>query len=182
LIAEGPPIASPTNPCSVNLATAIPKGERFDWLVEKATELGVDRLTPLVTERSVVDPRGTKLDRLRRTIIEASKQARRTRLMDLDPPRAWPELVQSTTGALCLIALPHGQPPSRWPCLIGLEAVVLAIGPEGGFTPAEEDLARSTGWHPIKINPNVLRIETAAIAGTAAVMTRCREGHGDGRD
>ena len=68
--------------CRLTLATAVPKGERFDWLVEKATELGVDRLVPIVTERSVVDPRAAKLDRLRRVIVEASKQCGRNRLMD----------------------------------------------------------------------------------------------------
>ena len=75
------------------LATAVPKGDRFDWLVEKATELGVERLIPIVTERSVVVPRGSKLDRLRRSIIEASKQCRRARLMELAEPMDWPELV-----------------------------------------------------------------------------------------
>jgi 16S rRNA (uracil1498-N3)-methyltransferase len=58
--------------CRLTLATAVPKGDRFDWLVEKATELGVARLVPLVTERSVVAPRSAKLDRLRRVIVEAS--------------------------------------------------------------------------------------------------------------
>ena len=111
LVADGPPIADVTPPCSFVLATAIPKGERFDWLVEKATELGVNRLIPVVTERSVVDPRQTKLDRLRRTIIEASKQARRNRLMVLEPARSWPELVASPGEAVRLIALPHGLPP-----------------------------------------------------------------------
>ena len=60
-------------PCSLILATAVPKGERFDWLIEKATELGVERLIPLVTDRSVDEPRVSKLERLRRSIIEASK-------------------------------------------------------------------------------------------------------------
>ena len=57
LVAQGPRLQELTSPCPLTLATAIPKGDRFDWLVEKATELGVDRLIPLVTEHSVVDPR-----------------------------------------------------------------------------------------------------------------------------
>ena len=68
-------------PCRLTLASAVSKGERFDWLVEKATELGVERLIPIVTDRSVVEPGVGKLSRLRRSIIEASKQCRRNRLV-----------------------------------------------------------------------------------------------------
>ena len=94
LIAEGEPIPEARPRCSLTLATAIPKGDRFDWLVEKATEIGVGRLIPLVTERSVVDPRESKLERLRRTIIEACKQSGRNRLMTLEPVTAWADLVR----------------------------------------------------------------------------------------
>jgi 16S rRNA (uracil1498-N3)-methyltransferase len=175
LIAEGPAIPEVPPPCALTLATAIPKGERFDWLVEKATEIGVTRLVPLVTERSVVDPREGKLERLRRTIVEASKQARRNRLMVLDPLLSWPELMRSTQLELRLIARPDGLPAGRWPPLPGGQAIVLAVGPEGGFSPAEEDLARSHGWWPIRLSTNVLRIETAGLAGAAAILTRCEE-------
>jgi 16S rRNA (uracil1498-N3)-methyltransferase len=183
LVAEGPPITETSPSCFVTLATAIPKGERFDWLVEKVTELGVEALIPLVTERSVVDPGEMKLQRLRRTIVEASKQSRRNRLMILHPARAWADLVRSAaeTFALRLIATPHGLPPSRWPALTGTKRVLLAVGPEGGFSPTEESLARSEGWHAIQISPNVLRIETAALAGTVAIMTRSPENQIDER-
>jgi 16S rRNA (uracil1498-N3)-methyltransferase len=184
LVAEGPPITETSPPFSVILATAIPKGERFDWLVEKATELGVDAFIPLVTERSVVDPGERKLQRLRRTIVEASKQSRRNRLMILHPARAWADLVGSAaeTFAVRLIATPHGLPPSRWPGLAGTKTVLLAIGPEGGFSRTEESLAKSEGWHAIQISPHVLRIETAALAGIAAVMTRNSENQTDERN
>ena len=89
------PLPERRPPFPLVLASAVPKGDRFDWLVEKATELGVERLIPLVTERSVVEPGPAKLTRLRRTIIEASKQCRRNRLMVLDPPTRWTELVGS---------------------------------------------------------------------------------------
>ena len=105
LVAQGQPIQELTPPCSLTLATAIPKGDRFDWLVEKATELGVARLIPLVTEHSVVDPRDSKLERLRRTIIEASKQSRRNRLMVLDSP--------SELGRPGAVGRPGGA--SAWP-------------------------------------------------------------------
>lgn len=156
LIAQGSPIQELILPCSVSLATAIPKGDRFDWLVEKATELGVARLIPLVTEHSVVDPRDSKLERLRRTVIEASKQSRRNRLMVLDSPSSWIDLVRSADQAVRLLARPGGLTPARWPRLQRRRDVVLAIGPEGGFSAGEEDLALTAGWHPIRLSTNVL--------------------------
>jgi 16S rRNA (uracil1498-N3)-methyltransferase len=184
LVPEGVPLEDARPPCRITLATAIPKGDRFDWLVEKATELGAVRLIPLITERSVVDPRGSKLERLRRTIVEACKQSRRSGLMDLDPPRAWPELLRETVsgGGLRLIALQSGLRPGRWPEVAGGSEVLLAVGPEGGFSPAEEQQAISGGWHPARLAAHVLRVETAAIAGVAAILARTREDDGDGLD
>jgi 16S rRNA (uracil1498-N3)-methyltransferase len=182
LVALGPPIAEVSSPCSLTLATAIPKGERFDWMVEKATELGVARLIPLVAERSVVNPRESKLDRLRRTIVEAAKQSRRNRLMVLEAAMTWPDVVSSRGEALCLIADPEGLPPFRWPVLKAQRELILAVGPEGGFSPAEMEIASAGGWHPIRLGVNVLRIETAAIAGAATIMARCQEQNADERN
>ena len=183
LVAEGEPIADLSPSCSLTLATALPKGERLDWLVEKATELGVARLIPLVTERSVVDPRQSKLDRLRRTIIEASKQSRRNRLMVLEPPISWTDLVASppAPGGQRLVAARHGLPPSRWPAQARGGEILLAVGPEGGFTPAEEELASAAGWHPIRLATHVLRVETAGLAGAAILLARCEEQDHDER-
>ena len=157
----------------LTLATAIPKGDRFDWLIEKATELGVERVVPLITERSSVDPRSAKLDRLRRAIIEASKQCRRNQLMILDEPVPWDWLtrVDSTTPHRW-IAHPGGT--SSWveaPLVRGDRAVV-AIGPEGGFTDQEVEQARTAQWMIINLSATILRIETAAIAVAAHLMMR----------
>lgn len=138
LVAEGAPFQEKTSACSLTLATAIPKGDRFDWLVEKATELGIVRLIPLITEHSVVDPRDSKLERLRRTIIEASKQSGRHRLMVLDSPRTWVELMRTSNEAIRLLAHPGGLAPAAWPRIDGRRAVMLAVGPEGGFSSGEE--------------------------------------------
>ena len=127
-----------TSPCSLTLATAIPKGDRFDWLVEKATELGVARLIPLVTEHSVVDPRESKLERLRRTIIEASKQSRRNRLMVLDSPLSWVDLVRSARQAVRLLARPDGLSPGRWPRLDGRRDAFWPSVPRAGSAPAKK--------------------------------------------
>lgn len=175
LIALGDPIVASLPICPLVLAAAIPKGERFDWLVEKATELGVSRLIPVVAERSVVVPRGTKLGRLRRSIVEASKQCRRARLMELSEPVEWTEVVESFPAAARFLADPRGAQPSRWPALERGREMVLAVGPEGGFTEVETELARGAGWFPIRLGDQILRVETAGLAGCAVLLARVPE-------
>jgi 16S rRNA (uracil1498-N3)-methyltransferase len=174
----GEPIPERRSPGPLTLATAVPKADRFDWLVEKATELGVERLIPLITERSVVAPRGSKLSRLRRAIIEASKQCRRDRLMILDEPTPWSALAKSSADALRFLADPHGRPPGQWPAIPRGRALVLAVGPEGGFTAPERALANRTGWIPINLGLHTLRIETAGLAGSIALISRIPDPEG----
>jgi 16S rRNA (uracil1498-N3)-methyltransferase len=162
--------SQPTPALELTLATAVPKGDRFDWLVEKATELGVARLVPLISERSVVDPRTAKLDRLRRAISEAAKQCRRDRLMELEPPVEWSRLVERSDG-LRLVAHPGGRPVAL--ALGGSSSslkATLALGPEGGFTEAEVAASTARGWLCVSLGPTILRVETAAIAGSAALL------------
>lgn len=175
LEADGPPTVEPPPPVAVEVGTAAPKGDRFDWLVEKAVELGVARLSPLITERSVVDPRGSKLDRLRKTVVEASKQSGRSRLMDVDAPSPLRAFLERADG-LRLIADPEGAWPESWPSIVRGQVVRLAVGPEGGFSDAERETALSLGWRPIRLGPHILRIETAVLAGAAAVLARCEPG------
>ncbi len=155
--------------CRLTLGSAVPKGDRFDWLVEKATELGVARLIPLVTERSVVDPRSAKIDRLRRVVVEAAKQCRRDRLMELEPPTPWASLVGSSEGSLKLIAHPGGGPVAASGVGRGA-SVVLAIGPEGGFTEGEVDRAVGAGWRLVDLGPTILRVETAGLAACSTLL------------
>ena len=95
LTAIGEPIPEREPPLPLVLASAAPKADRLDWLVEKATELGVARLIPLVSDRSVVEPGSSKIARLQCTVIEASKQCGRARLMAIDPPARWSNVVHS---------------------------------------------------------------------------------------
>ncbi|MGP0064735.1 MAG: RsmE family RNA methyltransferase [Isosphaeraceae bacterium] len=168
-------LAEVPTPVSLTLATAVPKGDRFDWLIEKATEIGVERLVPLITDRSVVAPRGSKLDRLRRSIIEASKQCRRARLMLLDDPMEWTDLLGAFPGSMRFLADPQGNPPQHWATIPRGGSVVLAVGPEGGFSSSEFDLARDSGWLAIRFSSHMLRIETAGLAGCAALLSRVPE-------
>lgn len=165
-----PLVPTPAPGCSLTLATAVPKGERFDWLVEKATELGVTRLIPLITERSVVDPRSAKLDRLRRVIVEASKQCQRTRLMDLETPTRWASLVSKNRSSMRLIAHPGAPGMAATGLRPAGQSVILAIGAEGGFTSLEVEQAVAEGWQVVGMGPTLLRVETAALAGCSALM------------
>ena len=147
----------------LTLAVAVPKGERFDWLVEKATELGVTRLIPLRTARGVVDPRESKLDRLRQVVIEACKQARRPWLMELTSLRDFAEWIPTVTG--CVLADPSGANlTTTLGERVSHDELTFAIGPEGGWTDDELSQARNHSACFVTLGETILRIETAAIA------------------
>jgi 16S rRNA (uracil1498-N3)-methyltransferase len=163
---DGPPAISLT------LGVAPPKGERLRWLVEKATELGVSAIVPLICERSVVEPRETKLLKLEQAVIAACKQCRRNRLMEIQAPCAVKEFLAPDVASIRLIAEPGGRPfrerlSERSDSDTSLRC---AIGPEGGFTDGELEAARLLGAMPVSLGGNVLRIETAAVAVASAVL------------
>jgi 16S rRNA (uracil1498-N3)-methyltransferase len=158
----------------ITLGVALPKGERQRWLVEKAVELGAERLVPLVTERGVAQPTPTALVRLRRAVIEASKQCGRTRLMEVTEPLACRDYLagpfpQTPGETLRVCAHPGGEKRLPYPTQATRE-VKLAVGPEGGFTEEEIAIARDQGWLVADLGPTILRVETAALA-LAAVFT-----------
>ncbi len=175
LTVVGPAMPDRTAPLRLTLASAVPKGDRFDWLVEKLTELGIERLIPIVTERSVVAPGASKLERIRKAIVEASKQCGRNQLMVVDPLSRWEHLVGICANAIKLIADPTGIQPRRWPAITCGSNVVFAVGPEGGFTEQERLIADQMGWLAISFSVNTLRIETAGLAGCAALLTHVKE-------
>jgi 16S rRNA (uracil1498-N3)-methyltransferase len=149
-------------PFAVHVAATMPKGDRGDFLIEKLTELGATSFTPLITERSVVKIDDSKTDKLRRAVIEASKQCGRNMLMQIHGPARWAEWFPWQTGRR-LIAHP-GEPTNRkWQ----LDTVTLAIGPEGGFTEDEVASALVSGWERMTLGPRILRVETAALAAVA---------------
>ena len=165
-------------PLRITLGVALPKGDRQKWLVEKAVELGVASLTPLKTDRTVAQPVEQALDRLRRAVIEASKQCGRNRLMEIRKSQYWADFVEDSAAEPCrLLGHPQGfhrgsgpLPPDKPP-----KSVVLAVGPEGGFAPDEIARAVTAGWHTIDLGRRILRIETAALLLTAMVTEWCRD-------
>jgi 16S rRNA (uracil1498-N3)-methyltransferase len=162
-------------PICLTLGVALPKGDRQKWLVEKAVELGVTRIVPLRSQRGVAQPVEQALQRLRRSVIEASKQCGRNRLLRIDEPRGWSDYVEDAATSPCrLLAHPQGfHKASQLPIPDGADSVFLAIGPEGGFTAEEVSLAAAAGWHTVDLGPRILRIETAALA-LAAIVTQYR--------
>lgn len=153
---------------SLTLAVALPKGDRQKWLVEKLTELGVDRLVPLATERGVVQAKESALDRLGRTVIEACKQCGRDLLMEIAAPVTMAELAAQAAEATLLVADPRGEPVTK--SLLGLpQEVVVAVGPEGGLTAAERSAATELGFRAVSLAPYILRVETAAIAAASLI-------------
>ena len=162
--------------CQLTLAVAMPKGDRQKWLVEKATELGVAQVIPLVTERSVVKLKESGLDRLRRVIIEASKQCGRNRLMELQSPLGFDELIcDARSNVVRVIAHPpttcvaDHQDLARDDAESRTDAIAL-IGPEGGFTDDEVQHALNAGWQCISLGKRILRIETAALKLAALLL------------
>lgn len=164
----------PVPTSTLTLAVAPPKGDRFRWLVEKATELGVDKLIPLNTERSVVNPRDAKLEKMRHAVIAACKQCRRNRLMEIAEPITWSELLEQAIPEYSTwIAHPGGQEWRELPWKFPETNYLFIIGPEGGLTDAEVESAIAAGAKAISLGPRILRIETAAIA-IAAVLGASR--------
>ena len=168
----------------VTLAVALPKGDRQRWLVEKAVELGVRRLVPLETARGVARPGAATLERLRRYVIEASKQSGRNRLLEIWPGQSWADLLASTAGVpQRWMAHPGGDPqgaPSvpcgaRLPPLAPQDQVVLAVGPEGGFTADQVAAAVGAGWRLVDLGPRILRVETAAVLLAAVVALESQD-------
>jgi 16S rRNA (uracil1498-N3)-methyltransferase len=153
-------------PFPLTLAVALPKGERQKWLVEKMTELGVTRLVPLVTERGVAQPTDAALARLRRGVIEASKQCGRNVLMEIvEPIEARVLFAAPASAAVRLIADPSGDVPLKaMPAAMPSTGLIAAVGPEGGFADDELAAARRAGWQAVSLGPRMLRVETAAIA------------------
>ncbi|MFN4257666.1 MAG: RsmE family RNA methyltransferase [Gemmataceae bacterium] len=150
----------------LEVAAALPKGDRAHFLIEKLTELGGTTFVPLRTQRGVVQPHEGTPDKLQRWVIEASKQCGRNVLMATAPPLAWSSYChQDDLPRRRYLAHPGG---AAWSPPTGQD-VAIAVGPEGGFTEAEVELAQRHDWHLVDLGPRLLRVETAAVALAASV-------------
>jgi 16S rRNA (uracil1498-N3)-methyltransferase len=159
----------------LTLGVALPKGDRQKWLVEKAVELGVTRIVPLQTARGVAEAKPATLERLRRAVIEASKQSGRTRLLEIAEPEGLESfLSEAPQTAIRMFAHPGGRLLSALGFQAATSAVYAAIGPEGGFADDEVSNANACGWRAVGLGARILRVETAALAlATHASLSLC---------
>src|SRR5947208_11771779 len=130
-------------PFPLVVGSALPKGDRADFLIEKLTELGVTRFVPLVTARAVVQPKASVVEKFARAVIEASKQCGRNRLMQIDAPQKWEQFVARTDLPATRVVLHTGP---DLPKVTASGGCAVAVGPEGGFAPEEIALAVGSGW------------------------------------
>jgi len=155
----------------IELATAIPKGPRADAMINDLAQLGVDRLLPLISERSIVDPRPTKLLRFHKAAMEAAKQSGRAWFMRVEDAVSFAEALVCD-AQLKLVADPYAQPIGGLAGrLDSVSTVRILVGPEGGLTDQELADAEEAGFTPWTYSPNILRIETAAAAAVAILRS-----------
>ncbi len=164
----------------VHLYQSITKGERFEWLLEKATEVGVRRFVPLVTARAVVRPRGesAKSERWHRIVIEAAEQSERSAVPVVESPQSFDEALAGAPGILLLPfeeageAAPNVQAAldGEIDALFALGEVSIFIGPEGGYEADEVARAQAAGAAVVTMGQRVLRSETAGLVAATLVM------------
>jgi 16S rRNA (uracil1498-N3)-methyltransferase len=168
------PVASPEPPVSITLLAALIKFERFEWIIEKATELGVERIQPVETARSEKGLLGAsqkRAERWARIAKESSQQSRRLRAPGILPAARF-DAVLATAAGHRFILDEAAAPPLLRVVPSGVErsaSVALLAGPEGGWTEMERQQAVTVGWHPVSLSPYILRTETAAAAAVAIV-------------
>ena len=167
---------------NLQLFQAVPKGERFDWLVEKAAELGVTKVTPLLTERSVVkEISPQKLERWQRLSKAASQQCGRNSLLEIGNPAGFSEVLDNAAIlANALNIIPWEAENTKTLSEVyksggKISRVNVYVGPEGGFSVKEIELAKKAGVIPVTLGKRILRSETAGLLSTILVLNQACE-------
>lgn len=156
------------------IAPSIAKGERFDLLVGKCTELGADRISPIIFERTV--KQSIQLHRLETIAIESSKQCQRLFLPVIDSPMNLQQAIEKMQAEYPKAKIIFGSLSEGSKSILNIEFdsddVIAFIGPEGGLTDAEENLLKKNNAQPVSLTDTILRIETAAIAAASALAIK----------
>lgn len=164
------------HPC-ITLGQGLPKSDKMDFIVQKATELGVSDIVPLVAERTIVKIKDEekRVSRWRKIAKEAAMQSNRSDIPVIEPIRSMKEFIRTLDpGPLTLQLFPWEE--STQPIKEVLRAhpdvktITVLIGPEGGFSSFEADMAKEKGFHLVSLGPNLLRTETAAIAALSMLL------------
>ena len=164
----GEPQTLPAPLPAITLAQAIPKGKNMDIIVQKAVELGIAGIQPLVTRHTVVHPGDAKSEKWRRIALEACKQCGQDTLPTIADPlplERWLADQAAAPGLKLIASLTPGARPLRevLRAAPGTRRVTLLVGPEGDFSTAETGLALAAGFLPVSLGSIVLRVETAAL-------------------
>lgn len=159
----------------LSLVLAIFKFDRMEWAVEKCIELGVTKIIPVIAQRT--EPRlataaSKRVERWRRIALQVSEQSRRITLPDISQPTKMKEILEFSAGARVLLSESEREMPLKDAIARTANEVVLAVGPEGGWTEPELKMFRDAGWTSASLGNTVLRCETAAIAAVAVVLSR----------
>jgi len=164
------------SPINIHLAQGMARGEKMDFIVQKAVELGVTHIAPLLTERCNVRLDGEReekrLQHWQAVAISACEQSGRNRLTELSAPATLTDWVTQVKADYKFVLSPHVENRLPEVVLPPHAVIVLLIGPEGGLSDQEVSLARENGFLPLNLGPRVLRTETATIAAIAALQLR----------
>ena len=164
----------------LHLLLAVFKFDHMEWAIEKATELGVGRVTPVLarrTEKHLALASAKRVERWRRIALEASKQSRRTTIPEIADPVGLKQALEQEQSPTRILLSETEQGTTLAAALTNAKAsteesdTALAIGPEGGWTPEEMALFAQYQWQPVTLGPRILRAETAAIAAIAIVSS-----------
>jgi len=157
----------------ITLAQAIPKGKNMDWIVQKAVELGVSRIVPLVTRHTVVSPGGQKAEKWRRAALEACKQCAQFTIPKISEPVAFGEWIAAEDSSELKVIASLAEDTRNFRETLAaqpeLESLTILIGPEGDFSPEETEAALAAGYLPVTLGDLVLRVETATMFCLSAV-------------
>jgi 16S rRNA (uracil1498-N3)-methyltransferase len=169
------PAPSSEVPVRVTLAAALIKFDRLEWMIEKVTELGVDRILPFEAARSekgLVAAAQKRAERWRRIAKESSQQSRRLRAPQILPAVSFEAVLSEPTDYRYFLDESSAPPLSRMLPVDRMRSgsVALLTGPEGGWTEKERERAIAAGWQPVSLGPQILRAETAAMAAVAILV------------
>jgi 16S rRNA (uracil1498-N3)-methyltransferase len=169
------PLDTPPTPLHITLCAALTKFDRFEWIVEKATELGVERILPVEAERSgkgLLEASRKRTERWARIARESSQQSRRVRAPEISPAVRFERCLGEEADYRYFLEEAAAPPLLRALPVRRTSAsrAALLTGPEGGWTDAERQLAAAAGWQPVSLGPQVLRAETAAVAAIAVLV------------
>jgi 16S rRNA (uracil1498-N3)-methyltransferase len=168
----------PFSPLSITLGQAVLKADKMEWVVQKGTELGIDRMVPLMTRRTTVRIRperaGAQRERWNRIALEASQQSGRWTIPRIEAPQSLDEWLKTVPSEATRLILSEREEPGTGRKLfqnpLRDDRVVVLVGPEGGFEEEEVSRAAGFGFLPVSLGPRTLRAETASLAVLALVQ------------